>query len=241
MASPLLLSSLLPDILGRIEENVENGPVFWSLTGEVYPAMVDGMFEASLISGVVQLVGVQVSLPANRTYFPLNPAATGLGSLPTGIIKGIVAALRMRAPYSLRKTTLESLDSFNPGWEQATPKTQIISWFPLGTSGFGIYPQLSAAQNVVMDFLYSPLNEYRPYNGSEPIPFQHEFTDILSKYGAAQLRSKEGGMEAETAETVYTDYLAETKDLSLFQQRLDSLVYTAAFGGKATVNTKTAI
>jgi len=238
----LTLSNLLPDVLGRVEEALPPaGPTFWSLEGEVYPAMVDGIFEASLISGVVQLTGVQVTLAANTTWFPLQACASGLGSVPTGVVAGIVAALRMKAPYGIRKTSLKSLDDMNPGWQQATPGTQIISWFPLGISGFGIYPQLKQQQNVVMDFLSCPVNESRPYTGNETIPLQQEFTCLLSKYGAAQLRTKEGGAEAEEADTVFQEYLADVKALSLFQQRIDSLVYSSAFGARSQVNPRTAV
>ena len=235
----LMLSDLLPDILGRLEENVESGPVFWNLTGEVYPAMVDGIFEASLISGVVQLVSLQVTLAAGTTWFSLQASGGGLyASLSVPV--GIVAPLRMKAPYGIRKSSLKSLDDMNPGWEQAAPGTQIVSWFPLGVSGFGIYPQLQYGQKVIMDFLQCPVNTARPYSGSEQIPLQQEFTDVLSKYAAAQLRAKEGGQEAEQAATVFEEYLSDVKSLSLFQQRLDSLVFSASYGAKSTVNPKIA-
>ena len=236
----LTLSSQLPDILGRLEEALPTatppGPTFWSLTGEVYPAMVDGLFEAALISGVVQLTGVQVTLAANTTYFPLQACASGLGTLPAGVVAGIVAPLRMKAPYGIRKTILKSLDDMNPGWQQMEPGTQIIGWGPLGVSGFFIYPQLTQPQNVTMDFIMCPINEARPYTGNETIPLQDEFTDLLAKYGAAQLRLKEGTAEAEEGSVVFDEYMAELKDLSIFQSRIDSLVFSAAYGAKSTVN-----
>jgi hypothetical protein len=249
--SLLTLNSLLPDTLGRIEEALPtanpSGPIFWNLTGEVYPAMVDGIFEAALISGVVQLVNQQFTLAADTTYFSLQTSGEGYGQGGYGeggyggfvVPQGIIAPLRMKAPYGIRKTSLKSLDDMNPGWQQTDPGTQIISWFPLGVSGFGIYPQLTQPQNVVMDFLYSPINETRPYTGNETIPLQQEFTDVLSKYAAAYLRCKESGQEAELAATVFEEYLAEVKDISIFQNRVDSLVFSASYGAKSTVNPKT--
>ena len=238
----LVLSDLLEDVLNRVEEaQPPDGPTFWSLTGEVYPAMVDGIFEASLITGVVQLTGVQVTLAANRTWFPLQACASGLGSLPEGVVEGIVAPLRMKAPYGIRKSSLKSLDDMNPAWESQAPGTQIISWFPLGVSGFGIYPQLTQQQNVVMDFLYCPINQARPLTGGETIPLQQEFSDLLSKYAAAQLRCKEAGQEQEEAAIVFQEFLSEIKQLSLFQTRIDSLVLSAAFGAKSQVNPRTAV
>ena len=238
----LVLSDLLPDVLSRVEEALPSatpsGPIFWSLTGEVYPAMVDGIFEASLITGVVQLVSVQVTLAANTTWFSLQASGGGLYASPT-VPVGIVAPLRMKAPYPIRKTSLSGLDQMNPGWGQMTPGTQIIGWGPLGVSGFFIYPQLVAEANVVIDFIACPINTPRPLTGNETIPLQSEFSDLLSKYAAAQLRAKEGGQEAEEASVVFEAYLAEVKALSLFQNRLDSLVFSSAYGARSAVNSKT--
>ena len=239
----MVLHDLLDDVLGRIEDPV---PTFWSLTGEVYPQMVDALFEAALITGVVQLSNVQVTLAPETTYFSLQPGATlgyGEGGFGEGgygggigIPEGVIAMLRMRAPYAIRKTTLKALDDMIPSWQQADPVSQIIAWFPLGVSYFGIYPQLAAETQVVMDFLVSPVNQSTPYDGNEPIPLQDEFACLLSKYAAAMLRSKEGGAEAEEADIVFQSYLSEVKDLSAFQTRIDSLVYSAAFGAQSAVN-----
>ena len=230
----MTLNDLLNDVLGRIEElTPPNGPVFWSLTGEVYPQMVDAMFEAALITGVVQLSSIPVTLATATTYFTLQYG--------TNAPKGILAPIRMRAPYPIRKATLKGLDNMIPTWQQAAPASQLIAWFPLGVSQFGIYPQLSAEAQVVMDFISSPVNEPRPYSGNEAIPFQTEFNDFLAQYAAAMLRSKEGGAEAEEADTVYKDYLAKMKQLSAFQGRLDSLVFTGAYGGRGQVNSRTAV
>ena len=202
--------------------------------------MVDGIFEASLITGVVQLVSLQVNLAANTTWFSLQKSGTGYAGNPS-VPVGIVAPLRMKAPYGIRKSSLRSVDDMNPGWQQMPAGTQVVGWGPLGVSGFFIYPQLVAAQNVVMDFLYCPINQARPLTGNEPILLQEEFSNTLSKYAAAMLRAKETGAEAEEADTVFQEYLAETKNLSLFQQRIDSLVYSSAYGAKSTVNPRTAV
>lgn len=241
----LTLTSLLPDTLGRLEENEEDGPVFWSLTGEVYPAMVDGIFEAALITGVVQLNSQQVTIPAGTTYISLQSSGVGYGEGGYGVAVmvpvGVIAPLRMKAPYGIRKTSLKSLDDMTPGWEQASPGTQIISWFPLGVSGFGIYPQLTQPQNVTMDFLLCPINQARPYSGSETIPLQEEFSCLLSKYAAAMLRCKEAGQEADEASVVFDEYMSEIKDLSLFQNRIDSLIFSTAYGAKSGVNPRTVV
>lgn len=239
------LSALLPDVLGRIEEDLPTanppGPVFWDLTGEVYVAMVDAMFEAAMVTGVVQLNNVPVTLGPGTTYFAIQGnAGSGLGGFGNagfggGIVpQGIIAPLRLRAPWQIRKTTLKGLDDYDPTWSIQPPSSQITAWFPLGISAFGIYPQLAYESVVTMDFLYSPVNEYRPYTGNEPIPFQQEFTDLVSQYAAAMLRSKEGGAEAEEADVVFQDFMRNMKALSAFQTRVDSLVYSSSFGAGGT-------
>ena len=115
----MILSDLLSDVLGRVDE--ENPPVFWSLANEVYVAMVDALFEATLITGVVQANNVQVTLAANTTYFSLQ------NNTSIGIPAGVISALRMRAPWAIRKTTLTGLDNYYPSWQQATPGSQIVA------------------------------------------------------------------------------------------------------------------
>lgn len=245
----MILADLLPDVLGRIEENVEAGPIFWNLQGEVYPEMVYGMFEAALVAGVVQLSSIAVTLTPGNTYFNIQSGGGGYGSGGFGdggyggnlVPTGVLAPLRMRAPYPIRKSTLKGLDDMIPNWQQADPAPQIRSWFPLGVSMFGIYPQVEDDTQVVMDFIVSPVTKARPYDGTETIPFQSEFADAFSKYGAALLRAKEGGAEAEEAETVYKAYLADIKSLSVFQGRLDNLVFSAAYGGRTQVNPRTQV
>lgn len=245
----MILSDLLPDVLGRIEENVEAGPIFWNLAGEVYPEMVYGMFEAALVTGVVQLSSVQVTLAADTTYFNIQSGGGGYGSGGYGqggyggqlTPRGILAPIRLWAPYPIRKCTLKGMDDMIPAWQQAAPAAQLISWFPIGVSMFGIYPQLNADTQVVMDFIVSPVNKTRPYNGTETIPFQTEFADAFSKYGAALLRTKEGGAEAEEAETVYKAYLDGIKSLSAFQGRLDNLIFSGAYGARSQVNPRTKV
>lgn len=239
------LNDFLPDVLGRIEES--DPPIFWNLQGEVFVKMVYSMFEAAVVTGNVQQSSIVVNLTAGFTYFNIQGPSNGYNSGGYGsgtyggnlVPQGLIAPIRMKAPYPVRKTTLKSLDDLNPNWQQAAPAAQIQAWFPVGVNLFGIYPQLSVDTEVVMDFLASPVNKYRPYDGTETSPFQHEFNDLITKYSATMLRAKEGGAEAEEADVVYREYMETLKDLSLFQQRVDSLVFSRALGAKVGVNPKT--
>lgn len=234
----MTLADLLSDLAGRVEETDPSAPVFWNLTYEFLPALVDAMFEASLITGTVQVHDVQVTIAAGTTYFDLQ------NNTPIGIPAGVVAALRLKAPYPIRKTTLQSLDATVPGWQSEAPLppetrgSSIKAWFPLGVSKFGIYPQLAADSFVTMDFLVAPTTAVRPYTQTIPVPLQVEFGDLLPMYAAVVCRAKELGAESEEADTVMNEYLQAVKQLSLFQNRLDSLVLTKSYGAKVGVNNR---
>ena len=240
----MTLNDLIIDLAGRLEEDLPSatpaGPTFWSLTYEFLPALVDAMFEASLITGTVQAHDIQVTLPAGTTYFSLQPNPNL--AMPIGIPAGVVAALRLKAPYAIRKTTLQALDATVPGWQSEVPLdpsnrgSNIKAWFPLGVSSFGIYPQLAAESFVTMDFILSPTTAVRPYTTAIPVPLQVEFGDLLPMYAAVMCRAKELGADAEEADTVMNEYMQAVKQLSLFQGRLDQLILTKAYGAKMQVN-----
>jgi hypothetical protein len=188
------------------------------------------MFEAALITGTVQAINLPVTLPANTTFISLQ------NNTAIGIPAGVIAALRLRLPWPIRKTTLKGLSDVIPGWENAAPAYQLRAWFPLGVSQFGIYPQLAYSQIAVMDFIVAPTTAARPYTTAIGVPFQEEFVSAFSEYAAVMLRSKELGAEAEESTAVLNEYMAQMKALSIFQSRLDSLVLTNTYGARATVN-----
>lgn len=250
----MTLNDLLPDVLSRLEELPANNngaslPIFWNQTYEILPELVDAMFEAALITGVVQAVNVPVTLQPNTTYFSLAAGqGYGYGGFGeggygggSGIPGGVIATLRLKAPWPIRKVSLEALDGSFPKWQQALPGTQVKRWFPLGVSGFGIYPQMAAETQVLMDFLVSPTNSPRPYTVDLPVPFQEEFTSGFAEYAAALLRTKELSSESEEASIIFDAFMEKMRQLSLYQARLDSLVFTQSFGVNAGVNRRTVV
>jgi hypothetical protein len=170
-----------------------------------------------------------VSLPANTTYISLQ------NNTSIGIPAGVIAALRLRQPFPVRKTTLKGLDDINPGWQNVAAARSLQAWFPLGVSQFGIYPQLSSPVQALMDFIVSPVNMARPYTTNIPVQFLTEFCDLLPMGAAVTLRSKELGAESEEASQVMADFMGQLRALSLYQNRLDAQVWTAAYGAKAGV------
>lgn len=227
------LFDILQDAINRTEEENEDGvaaPIFWSQEYEYLPQIVDSLFEAALITGTVQANNVAVVLEPDQTYFSLQTDP------PEGVPPGVLFAVRMRAPNSLRKTTLRGLSDMVPGWERTPPSQQIAAWFPVGTSMFGIWPQVSVETRVVMDFIVSPTPYPRPYDTSIEVPFEEQFISAFSEYAAAMLRSKELGNEASEASSVMESYLAKMQALSRWQNRLDSLVMSGAYGARAQTN-----
>jgi len=216
------LATLLPDLIGRVEE--ENPPVFWNETYEMLPALVDAMFQAALVTGAIQAINVPVTLAANTTFFSLQ------NNTSIGIPAGVIAALRLRLPWSIRKTTLKGLSDVIPGWQNFAPATSLRAWFPLGVSQFGIFPQLASQQQCVMDFLVAPVTVPRPYTTAITVPFLDEFQSAFPEYAAVVLRSKEFGLEAEAAQTVMNAFLTQMKGLSMWQNRLDGLVLSNTYG-----------
>jgi len=236
--SPITLNSLVPDVLSRLEENEENGPIFYSLVNEVLPELVDAMFEASLLTGIVQATNVRVTLPAFQNYFSYSGTFTEGGASIT-VPAGVVAGLRLKAPYPIRKVSLKGLSDVIPGWQNTAPSQQLRAWFPLGTSGFGIFPALSVESDVVMDFIVSPAPVPRPYNVNIPVPFPEQYTDAFSMLAATLLRSKELGNELAEAQIILNQFLEKMRELSVYQNRLDSLVYTQSSGSQAQTSMRT--
>jgi hypothetical protein len=220
------LAPLVDVLCGRLEEDTpaNGGPTFWSETYEMLPALVDAMFQAALVTGAIQAINVPVTLAANTTFFSLQNNTT------IGIPAGVIAALRLRLPWPIRKTTLKGLSDVIPGWQNTAASTSLRAWFPLGVSQFGIFPQLTSPQTAIMDFLVAPTTAVRPYTTAITVPFLDEFMSAFPEYAAVILRSKELGLEAEAAETVMNAFLTQMKGLSMWQNRLDGLVLSNTYG-----------
>jgi hypothetical protein len=214
-------------VFQRLEEDPA-APVFWTQY-EVYNALVEAMNEAALLTGVVQVAqSAPLVLPINTNYVAM-PA-------------GAVAMLRITGPSAVQKTEIFTLDQMMPGWELAggadadPPIQQIQYWFPVGLDMFGIYPQLTAEQKVLITYLAYPVAESpSAYTGNETVPFQQEFQDGLESYAAHILRLKESGQEFQASQIVYQEFLDTMRALNVFQARHDSLVFTRAVGAPVRV------
>jgi len=213
------IGTLANHTLQRLQED-PNAPVFWT-EQEVYDAIAEAMNEASLITGVVEV--------AQTTPVTL-PTGTNFVAMPANA----VCLLRVLGPNMIRKTEMFTLDQINRSWENDTG-TQISAWFPVGVTQFGIYPQLSVEQQVLITYLGYPVTVAPPYTGTETVPFQEEFVDALEQYAAHVLRLKEAGNDFFLSQTQYQQYLGTMKALSTFQARHDSIVFTRSVGAPVRI------
>src|SRR5271155_682227 len=170
------ISTIAPNVVSRIEESAV--PTFWSLVGEVYPAIVEAMMLATLITGEPQVrASAPYTIPASTIFTPL--------AMPSDAI----ALLRVEGPNSLpiQKCWIWDLDRQLPGWEVMTGEAPQY-WVPFGLSSFGIVPCLTASAQVVLSYVQTPVLTPPPYTGNEPISMQQEFLDGLEDYSEVYLR-----------------------------------------------------
>lgn len=177
----MLISDLGLQVQDRLEETRGTPGIFWNLQSELYPLIVEAMCAATLMSGEPQ---ARATSP-----YTLTPESN-LQPMPTGA----VAILRVEGPGTVKKTTVYDLDRLTPGWEGVSGD-QVEYWFPVGLTQFGIYPQVTTAQQVVLSYIAQPVIMASGYDGTQVIPFQNEYTFGLVEHAAAMARLKEGGQE----------------------------------------------
>lgn len=216
------INDLALRVQDRLEEARDGIGIFWSLQDEIYVALVEGMNEAMLLTGEPQIrASVSTNLVPNNNLQPM-PA-------------GAIAILRVEATNStsIRKYYVCDLDRQYPAWENDAAST-IQAWFPFGLNQWGIYPQVTEAQQVVVTYVGFPVTAALPYTGAEPVPFQEEFCEGFTDYAAHILRLKEGGPDFQESMTEYNRFLAKMQDMTSFAKRKDRLRFTK-FGAAATV------
>ena len=89
-----------------------------------------------------------------------------------------------------------------------------------------------------MDFIILPYKPAEAVTGMSRSQLQQEFTDLLSKYAAAQMRAKEGGQEAERGQQRFSGVSDEVKALSLFQIVWIRSCFRRPMAAKSPVNSK---
>lgn len=211
--------------VGAIAEGVSNrleesDPAFWDMVGEIFPAIVEGMNEATLITGEPQIRPNQVFSVQPSTLFA-----------PIDMPPGAVALTRVEGAGNLqvKRCWMSDLDKHFPGWETATG-AQPKYWFPFGLTKFGLYPNVTAQVDLVISYIQIPVLTAPPFTGGEPAPFQQEYLDGFADYAAHILRLKEATTEFDQSFGEYNKFLKKMEALSNFAFRKNSLRFSRSAG-----------
>ncbi len=208
-------------VLQRLEEDTAS-PKFWSVQDEIRPFLVEAMSEIALITGEPEIRrSALFTLTTNTRIFPV----------PTEFI----ALLRMEGPKFIEKVSLWELDQMVPDWEGEANADQPKAWFPIGLTRFGLYPKLTADNQVFLTGVALPVTAARPYAGTEAVQFQEEFQEGFTEYAAHVARLKEGGNEFVQSIKQYDRFLSRAEELSHFAIRKGSLRFSRAAGVPAKI------
>lgn len=220
------IADLEKNVQRRIEEDDTGPGIFWSVQDELRVFIVECMNEATLITGEPQIrAGAVTTIPASTSFTPIALPSDGL------------ALLRMEGPGGLPigKVGIQDLDRHYPGWETATGDEPLY-WFPFGIGAYGVYPNLTAPAQVVLNYVQVPVNSPRPYSGLEPVNFQQEYLDGFED-GASHIASiKEAGAEMAQSMQRYSKFVSKMAELSNFGYRKDSLRFGKTFGAQSSIN-----
>jgi len=222
------ISTLLPYLYSRVDESVENGPVFWS-QNEATSALMEAMCDLLLLVGRPDMI---VSVP-----FEVQP------NTPFQIVpKGVFAVTGLQGPVSeVWKVTLQDLDGAQvagPDWEQDIGDS-ITTWAPLGFTKFIVHPSVAQAQTVLLTGIASPVTDMWPYGGSEAVPFHDEFFQAIEKYATHYLQFKAGGGDFKASMADYESYLADAKRMTALENRRDPFVFSGSVGAQIVANPTT--
>lgn len=220
------ISTLEVEVQQQLEENADDIGTFWSVANEIRPALVEAMNESTLITGEPQFRAVTTpfSIPTATVFTPL--------ALPSDA----VALLRVEGPGSspIQKYSLWDLDRHFPGWELSTGPSP-IAWFPFGLGQFGIYPNLTAAAQVILSYVQMPVPSPPPWDGTQVIPFQNEYLDGFKDAAQHYLQLKEGDPEFTQSFGPYNRFLASSERMSNFAWRKNSLRFTKSGGASSAI------
>lgn len=215
------LAQLAVDVAARLNDP---GNVFYSTT-EIYDALVEGMYEAALITGEPEVTSAQYTIPANTNIVPF-PA--GMFCILRLVSSGSVPVLGV---------TMWDVDAVDPNWENETG-SQINNWFPMGVAGFGIMPQQTAPIQVTVIGLATPVQDSPNFTGSEQVPFETVYNDMLVSYASHACRLKEGGAEFNQSIAEYQRFLYQCGRLSRWAIRTGVLRFASGLGFGLGTNSK---
>jgi hypothetical protein len=212
----MTLADLALQTQDRLEEFRDLQGTFWSVPNEIYPAIVEGMNEAALITGEPELRTSNVVLQPGGNVPGFPPFVYSLSALfPPALILIRVDAV---GGGTVKKLFAVDLDRDNPTWESDTGMF-IKRWFPLGMTFFGVYPMLTVPQQVQVTVLGFPIPTGQPYSGAEVSPFRQEYNDAFHEYAHHVCRLKESGPDFQESLPAYQAWVDKMVQLTKFAAR----------------------
>lgn len=225
------ISTLGLNVLNRLEENAPPyGPIFWSLQYEIYSGLVEAMNDLLLLIGrPTQAVTQPIILTPNTVWQPVP--------------KGIFLLTDLYGPQgALRQVTVPGMDyvqaSWGPDWENDVADYP-LHWGAVGFNYFIVHPAPKAPLQLTLNAIQYPAMDNWPYQGTELVPFQHEFHVALELYAAGYAMMKETGREAEEGVTMYGQYLALAQRMTQIADMRDPVIFSKALGAPTVVDAAT--
>lgn len=225
------ISVLGANVQSRLEEYPLGAPgVWWSLQYEIYSALEEACNDLMLLVG----------RPTQEvlTNFDLVP-----NSVWQTIPKGLLLITDIQAANGpLYKVNLWDMDylqtSWGSDWQEdvdAVPRR----WFPIGFNMFGIHPAVSLPQTVQITAIQYPTSDVWPYDGTETVPFETNYFELLEEYAAHYCRIKEMGGEFEQGMKLFNSYLQGAQRMTAIQDRRDPLIFSSGYGATGRTNPTT--
>jgi hypothetical protein len=104
---------------------------------------------------------------------------------------------------------------------------------------FVVHPAPSQPQTVNVTAIQYPVTSTWPYDGTQAVPFEDNFFQLLEEYAAHYCRIKEMGGEFQEGMKLFESYLQGAKRMSAIQDRRDPLIFTSGYGAAGRTNPTT--
>lgn len=219
------INTLVPYLQARLEETSDTG-TWWSVAYELRTALAEAENDLMLLIGrPTQVFNLPFTLTAN-TCFQTVP-------------KGVWAITDIQGSNALYKVNLFDLDytqsSWGSDWQQDVD-VACARWAPLGFNMFAVHPAPSAPVNVNITAIQYPVKSAWPYDGTQTVPFEDNYFELLEEYAAFYCRIKEMGNEFQEGMKLFQQYMQGARRMTQIQDRRDPLLFSGAFGAVENVN-----
>lgn len=220
------ISTLADKVQNRLEETVGSG-AWWSRVYELYSALAEAENDLLLLVGrPTQVVTVPVTLTANTVWQTMPK-----GYLHITDIQGASGPL-----YRINLWDLDYTQTYwGSDWEQDVADV-VIEFAPIGFNLFVVHPAPAVPQVVQITAVQYPVTTTWPYDGTQTVPFEDNYFQIIEEYAAFYARIKELGSEFQEGLKLFDSYMQGAKRMTQIQDLRDPLLFTSGFGATQNVN-----